>query len=305
MSTFTKAYLEDEEGNVVVPIVAVETDEITDESVTLEKINPAATDDSPTSASEKLLKSKGGYSILSKVVKEMANSGTSSYPTFNTSTAYAKDAIVVKDDELYKFTVAHSAGAWNSSQVTRVSIKDILQAQITSNAKNIGYYTCDIAGATAAKTVAATGYLLQVGGAIRIKMSHKNTAANPTLNINSQGAKPLFYDGVRASVENTWEDNEILDVFYDGTNYQANNVAGGGTFADGYKVKEITISDYLKKGDYDASTAVGLADNLRGNVYADEQFAVRMTGGEANEVGGIGVVQQLKGAGAAISQLFP
>ena len=63
--------------------------------------------------------------------------------------------------------------------------------------------------------------------------------------------------------------------------------------------------NYLRKGEYSADTAVGLADQLRGSVYADEQFAVRMTGGEANEVGGIGVVQQLKGAGAAISQLFP
>ena len=65
------------------------------------------------------------------------------------------------------------------------------------------------------------------------------------------------------------------------------------------------LSNKLTKGSYDASTAVGLADNIRGDVYADEQFAVRMTGGEANEVGGIGVVQVLKGAGAAISQLFP
>ena len=62
---------------------------------------------------------------------------------------------------------------------------------------------------------------------------------------------------------------------------------------------------YLKKGEYSADTAVGLADQLRGSVYADKQFAVRMTGGEANEVGGIGVVQQLKGAGAAIVQMFP
>ena len=63
--------------------------------------------------------------------------------------------------------------------------------------------------------------------------------------------------------------------------------------------------NYLRKGEYSADTAVGLADNIRGDVYADEQFAVRMTGGGANEVGGIGVVQVLKGAGAAIAQLFP
>ena len=64
-------------------------------------------------------------------------------------------------------------------------------------------------------------------------------------------------------------------------------------------------NEVLMKGEYSADTAVGLADQLRGSVYADEQFAVRMTGGEANEVGGIGVVQVLKGAGAAIVQMFP
>ena len=54
---------------------------------------------------------------------------------------------------------------------------------------------------------------------------------------------------------------------------------------------EYMDDNYLRKGTYDASTAVGLADNIRGDVYADEQFSLRMTGGEANDVGGIGVVQ--------------
>lgn len=126
MSTFTKAYLEDEEGNVVVPIVAVETDEITDESITLEKLNPNAIDDTPQQSSNKLLKSSGGYNLLNKIIKEMANSGTSTYPEFNTTTPYSKDTIIRKDDELYKFNTAHSAGAWNPSQVTRASIKDIV-----------------------------------------------------------------------------------------------------------------------------------------------------------------------------------
>ena len=76
--------------------------------------------------------------------------------------------------------------------------------------------------------------------------------------------------------------------------------AGGNPTDSGIAADEVFI-----KGTYSADSAVGLADNIRGDVYADEQFAVRMTGGEANEVGGIGVVQVLKGAGAAISQLFP
>ena len=84
----------------------------------------------------------------------------------------------------------------------------------------------------------------------------------------------------------------------------AGNLAGldaGGNPTD----SGIAADDVFIKGTYSADSAVGLADNIRGDVYADEQFAVRMTGGEANEVGGIGVVQVLKGAGAAIAQLFP
>ena len=96
--------------------------------------------------------------------------------------------------------------------------------------------------------------------------------------------------------------NEALQEIVESGDIPASTIA---TVAEHtLEINEIK-EEYLKKGDYSADTAVGLADQLRGSVYADEQFAVRMTGGEANEVGGIGVVQQLKGAGAAIVQLFP
>lgn len=92
-----------------------------------------------------------------------------------------------------------------------------------------------------------------------------------------------------------------------GLNASGNLTDSGKKPSDYYDKAQIDalLATKLTKGEYDASTAVGLADNIRGDVYADEQFAVRMTGGEANEVGGIGVVQQLKGAGAAIVQMFP
>lgn len=104
-----------------------------------------------------------------------------------------------------------------------------------------GYFECSTGASTAAKTVTATGYALAVGGAIKIKMDNANSAANPTLNINSTGAKALYYDGARASSSNTWEAGEVLDVYYDGTNFQANNAAGGGKFATGEKVRETSI----------------------------------------------------------------
>ena len=112
-----------------------------------------------------------------------------------------------------------NGSAWSQEQL--MSMADIYKNPL------IGYYECDTAGNTAAKTVTAAGYVLPAtGGSMKIKMANRNTAANATLNINSTGAKPLYYNGQRAGVGNTWDTNEIIEVFYDGTNYQAHNVAG-------------------------------------------------------------------------------
>lgn len=84
----------------------------------------------------------------------------------------------------------------------------------------LGYYTCSTSASTADKTVSATGYTLINGGCIRIKMTYANTASNVTLNINGTGAKALYYDGAQASASNSWEAGEVLEVYYDGTQYQ-------------------------------------------------------------------------------------
>lgn len=58
-------------------------------------------------------------------------------------------------------------------------------------------------------------------------MSAVGTGAS-TLNINSTGAKTLWYNGAAVSAQNTWEAGEIISVFYDGTRFQASNSQGGG-----------------------------------------------------------------------------
>ena len=131
----------------------------------------------------------------------------------------------------------------------------------------VGYYVCDTAAGTAAKTVAATGYSLTSGGCIRVKMNNANTANNVTLNINSTGAKALYYDGAQASATNTWEAGEVLEVYYDGTQYQCAS-GGGGKFASGQKVKEISLLDNLdSSGNLPKSSAVkSETDNLYANI---------------------------------------
>lgn len=81
------------------------------------------------------------------------------------------------------------------------------------------YGVCSTAASTAAKTVTIdfSGTLtLFTGMSVRVKFSNANTAASPTLNVNSTGAKPiLFGTGYRGS----WIAGAVAVLTYDGTNW--------------------------------------------------------------------------------------
>lgn len=107
-------------------------------------------------------------------------------------------------------------------------LHDDVEEMVDKTTSLFGYYNCSTAGATAAKTVQATGYVLTNGGNIRIKMTHANTASSGvTLQIGSAAAKDLYYNDSPVTDENTWEDNETIVVYYDGTKYLATNSLGG------------------------------------------------------------------------------
>lgn len=151
---------------------------------------------------------------------------------------------------------------------TLTSLSNSISGALALMQSLVGYYVCDTAAATAAKTVTATGYTLTNGGCIRIKMTNANTAANVTLNINSTGAKALYYDGTQASSTNTWEAGEVLEVYYDGTQYQCAS-GGGGKFATGEKVRETSITDEITPNSDDLPTSGAVAeetDNLKANI---------------------------------------
>lgn len=101
-----------------------------------------------------------------------------------------------------------------------------LDEKIFGIISNSGYVTCTAEASTAAKTVTQAGFALSTNCRLIVKMINYNTAASPTLNVNNTGAKPLYYNGEVASADNTWEAGEVLDVYYDGTNYRASNMKG-------------------------------------------------------------------------------
>ena len=144
---------------------------------------------------------------------------------------------------------------------TLTSLSNSISGALALMQSLVGYYVCDTAAGTAAKTISASGYVLTNGGCIRIKMTNANTANNVTLNINSTGAKALYYDGAQASSTNTWEAGEVLEVYYDGTQYQCAS-GGGGKFATGQKVKETSITDDIEKDSNDLITSGAIYDEL-------------------------------------------
>lgn len=58
-----------------------------------------------------------------------------------------------------------------------------------------GYTTCSTAASTKAKTASLSSYTLTTGGIVAVKFTNGITVASPTLNINSKGAKAIYYKG--------------------------------------------------------------------------------------------------------------
>ena len=94
-----------------------------------------------------------------------------------------------------------------------------------------GYTTCDTAAGTVAKTAGDTAgsgtYALSVGGIVVVKFTNGITVANPTLNINSKGAKKIFYRGAALTNTDLIDEGDIVTLIYDGTQYQIINIEKG------------------------------------------------------------------------------
>ena len=119
------------------------------------------------------------------------------------------------------------------------------------------YASSSTAAGTAAKVAtidpAVTGYALYKGASVAVTFSTANTAATPTLNLNSTGAKQIrSYTGAALSeAEYKWAAGATVDLVYDGTYWR---------MQDGGAVKRVTAAE--------ASIRVN-ADNIESKVSKD------------------------------------
>lgn len=84
------------------------------------------------------------------------------------------------------------------------------------------YGVCSTAAGTAAKTVSITGFVLNIGAMVAVKFAYINTAASPTLNVNSTGAKNIYQYGTTAigsSANTSWKAGAVVIFVYDGSGW--------------------------------------------------------------------------------------
>ena len=80
-----------------------------------------------------------------------------------------------------------------------------------------GYGTCTTAEATAAKVVTLSSYSLVTGGVVAVKFTYA-VPASATMNINSKGAKAIYYKGA-AITAGVIKAGDTATFIYNGTQY--------------------------------------------------------------------------------------
>lgn len=118
---------------------------------------------------------------------------------------------------------------------------------------------CSTAGGTAAKTASVSGAQELTGSKyFQVCIIYPNAAESAlTLNINGQGAKPIYINGSISSASNCTLPRGCYLVYYDGTNYyfrtddkMTGNITGNSETTN----KIITASDFIARSIYVTTT---------------------------------------------------
>ena len=165
--------------------------------------------------------------VTSNIQAQLNNKAASSHGTHVTyatavplvagTAAVGTAANVARGDHVHpaQTTISGNAGTATTLQTART----IDGVSFNGSASITHFGTCSTAAATAAKTVALTGFSLVTGAMVFVKFTVTNTAANPTLNVNSTGAKAIMYRGSAISA-GYLAANRVYAFLYDGTDWE-------------------------------------------------------------------------------------
>lgn len=142
--------------------------------------------------------------------------GTAAPKAPGTATVGTQDA-VARADHIHPLQTTVSG---NATTATKLATARAIDGVGFNGSANITHYApCSTAAATAAKTVALTGFALAAGSKVTVRFTVTNTAANPTLNVNNTGAKAIRYRNAAISA-GYLAANRTYDFVYDGSSWQ-------------------------------------------------------------------------------------
>lgn len=115
----------------------------------------------------------------------------------------------------------------NVLSATKLTTARNLEGISFDGTKNIHRYgECTTAAGTVAKTVTLSDsmvFTLATGASVFVNFTNPNTAENPTLNVNSTGAKSIKVYGTTApgtTAKTSWQAGSVVHLVYDGTYWQ-------------------------------------------------------------------------------------
>ena len=150
----------------------------------------------------------------------LQSNGTSAPSQINATNTNTASTIVKRDSSgnfsAGTITATLDGNASTSSRWQTAIVFDGMS--LRGDAARYSHGTCSTAAATAAKTVTCAGFVLVTGSEITVKFTVSNTAKNPTLNVNSTGAKAIYYNGA-AITASYLAANKTYTFRYNGTQY--------------------------------------------------------------------------------------
>ena len=156
--------------------------------------------------------------------------------------------------------------ASNAQTATRLATKRTIGGVAFDGSANIHHYaTCSTAAATAAKTVALSGFALATGARVLVKFTVTNSAANPTLDVNGTGAKPIQYRGA-AIAAGTLAANRTYEFVYTGAQYE---LVGDVDTNTTYPLATASNDGLMAKGDKGKLDGIAVGAEVNQNAFGN------------------------------------
>ena len=117
----------------------------------------------------------------------------------------------------------YTAGVKDDGDLDKVEAAIVAAIYAVAGPKQPSLGVCTTASATSAKELTIDDFSLVPGVSVQIVFAAVNTAANPTLNINGTGAKPVTCYGIPVEVGQLAK-GQVYTLIYSGTAWQ---IVGG------------------------------------------------------------------------------